>query len=171
MFDRPSRKWSIAPKESGRLCRLVAGDLLAFTGRKYMEDNQKKTFFWPAADTEQSAKKLLRYGVVAALFTAGVTALAAAWAMGAERKAFNYIGAGAFLDVALFLAVAFGIYKGSRIAAVGGLLLFLAEKAYQLQQTGNLQGAWMAVILIVCYVFAIRGTFSLHRLRQQPRET
>jgi hypothetical protein len=32
----------------------------------------------------------------------------------------SYQGAGAFLDVALFLAVAFGIHKGSRIAADGG---------------------------------------------------
>jgi hypothetical protein len=136
-----------------------------------MEDNHKRTYLWPAADTEQSAKKLLRYGVGAALFTAVVTALVAAWAWGAEKKAFNFVGAGAFLDVALFLAIAFGIYKGSRMAAVGGLLLFAAEKAYQIQQTGKLQGAWMAVILVVCYVYAIRGTFALHRLRQQPRET
>ncbi|MGC1520875.1 MAG: hypothetical protein WA803_04985 [Steroidobacteraceae bacterium] len=91
--------------------------------------------------------------------------------MGANKKAFNFVGAGAFLDVALFLAVAFGIYKGSRIAAVVGLLLFVAEKAYQIQQTGKFQGVWMAVILIVCYLFAIRGTFALHRLRQQPRES
>jgi hypothetical protein len=136
-----------------------------------MEDDHKKNFIWPAVDTEQSAKKLLRYGVGAALFTAVVTALVAAWAMGANKKAFNFIGAGAFLDVALFLAVAFGIHKGSRIAAVGGLLLFVAEKSYQFEQTGRLQGAWMALFLIVCYVYAVRGAFALHRLRQQPRES
>jgi hypothetical protein len=136
-----------------------------------MDDNHKKTFFWPVADTEQSAKKLLRYGVVAALFTAVVTALVAAWALGANQRAFNFVGVEAFLDVALFLAIAFGIYKGSRIAAVGGLLLFVAEKAYQIEQTGKLQGIWMAVILIVCYIYAIRGAFGLHRLRQQQRES
>lgn len=136
-----------------------------------MEADHKKNFIWPAVDTEQSAKKLLRYGVGAALFTAVVTALVAAWALGANKKAFNFIGAGAYLDVALFLAIAFGIYKGSRIAAVGGLLLFVAEKAYQFEQTGRLQGAWMAVVLLVCYACAIRGAFALHRLRQQPRES
>ena len=136
-----------------------------------MEDDQKKSFIWPAVDTEQSAKKLLRYGVAAALFSAVVTALVVAWAVGANRKAFNYIGASAYVDVALFLAVAFGIYKGSRIAAVGGLVLFVAEKVYQFEQTGTLRGAWMALALIICYVYAIRGAFALHRLRQQPRET
>jgi len=135
-----------------------------------MEDDQKKSFIWPAVDTEQAAKKLLRYGVGAALFSAVVTALVAAWAFRANTRAFNYIGADAYLDAALFLAVAFGIYKGSRIAAVGGLLLFVAEKAYQFEQTGTLRGAWMALFLIVCYLYAIRGAFALHRLRQQPPE-
>jgi len=49
-----------------------------------------------------------------------VTAIVAAWAFGAKQTAYNFVGAGAFLDVALFLAVAFGIHKGSRIAADGG---------------------------------------------------
>jgi hypothetical protein len=136
-----------------------------------MEDNYKGNVLWPAVDTEQSAKKLLLYGVGSALCTAILTALVAAWAMGAKQRAFNYVGAGAFVDVALFLAVAFGIYKGSRVAAVGGLLIFLVEKAYQFQQTGNLQGSWMALLLIICYAYAIRGAFALHRLRKQPRET
>jgi len=136
-----------------------------------VEDNHKGNLIWPAVDTEHSATKLLRYGVGAALFTAVLTAIVAAWAMGAKQRAFNFVGNGAFLDVALFLAVAFGIYKGSRIAAVGGLLLFLAEKAYQYQQTGNLHGAWMALLLIVCYAYAIRGTFALHRLRSKARDT
>jgi len=54
---------------------------------------------------------------------------------------------------------------------MGGLLLFIAEKAYQFEQTGKLQGAWMAIILIICYLYAIRGTFAPHRLRQQQRES
>jgi len=130
----------------------------------------KGNFLWPAIDTIEAAKKLTRHGVGAALFSAIVTALAIAWAIGAKQKAFGFIGPSAFVDVILFSAVAFGIYKGSRVAAVGGLCLFLVEKAYQIATTGTLPGSWMAIILILCYVYAIRGVYALRRFNEQPGE-
>ena len=132
--------------------------------------DSKGNFLWPAVDTVEAAKKLTHYGVGAALFSAIVTALAVAWAIGAKQKAFGFVDPFALLDVILFLAVAFGIYKGSRVAAVGGLGLFLVEKASQIATTGTLPGPWMAFVLILCYVYAIRGVYALRRLNEQPSE-
>jgi hypothetical protein len=134
---------------------------------------QKGNFFWAAVDTIQSAKRASKYGVWAAAGSAVITTLAATWALGAGRAAFGFVDAWGFVDALIFAAVAFGIYKESRFAAIFGLCLFLYEKWSQFDETGTISGAWMAVILIFCYVTSIRGVYALRRLRraansQQP---
>lgn len=106
------------------------------------------------------------YGVVAASLTATVTILAATWSLGSGKKAFDFIDAWGYVDAAIFAAVAYGIYKEKRFAAVFGLGFFLFEKVSQVADTGKLPGAWMAVILVLCYAVAIRGVYALHKLRQ-----
>lgn len=125
----------------------------------------KGNFFWPAVDTIDAAKKTSKYGVAAASFTTVVTTLVATWSLGAGRKAFDFIDAWSYIDAVIFAAVAYGIYKEKRFAAVFGLGFFLFEKAMQVAASGKLQGAWMAIILTLCYVVAIRGVYSLYRLR------
>lgn len=136
----------------------------------WTDDEKKKNVLWPALDTEDAAKVALRYGVFAASTVGGITGLAAGWAIATNQKAFNLIGAAGFIDAAIFLAIAVGIYKRSRIAALAGLLLFLLEKASQIHQTGRFDGAWMAIPLIYCFVLAVRGAFALHRNGQQAQK-
>ena len=131
-----------------------------------MAEKKIGRLFWPSTDTVEAAAKLKRYGVGAAIFIAIINALAASWAMGANKRAFGMIDAWAFVDVALFCAIAYGIYKESRAAAICGLALFLYEKVYQVAITGQLQGAWMAAILLLCFIHAIRGAYALRRLRK-----
>lgn len=71
------------------------------------------------------------------------------------------------MDAILFSAVAFGIYKESRFAAVADLTLYLLEKAYQIYATGQFQGAVLTVFLTIMFVSSVRGAFALHRLRKQ----
>jgi hypothetical protein len=125
----------------------------------------KGNFFWPSVATIEAAKKASMYGVVAAGFSATLTILLATWALGANKKAFGFVGALAYIDGVIFAAIAYGIYREKRWVAVFGLFFFLFEKATQFAETGKLQGAWMAIILVLCYIDAIRGLFSLRKLR------
>lgn len=132
-----------------------------------MNDKVKKNVWWPDVSTPIAARSARMYGVWAALFSAIVTALLASWSLGSGKAALGFIDAWAFLDVAIFAAIAFGIYKESRFAAVSGLVIFLGEKLYQISITTitPMSGIVMAFILGMCYVAAIRGTYALRRFR------
>lgn len=70
------------------------------------------------------------YGVGAAGIVAVLTAAFATWALMSQSTVVGFIDAWAYVDTVLFTLVAFGIYKESRFAAVFGLSVFIAEKAY-----------------------------------------
>jgi hypothetical protein len=58
------------------------------------------------------------------------------------------------------------IYRMSRLAAIGGLVLYLVERAVMIAQTGA-GGGNIALIAIftLAFVNSIRGTFAYHRMR------
>jgi hypothetical protein len=58
------------------------------------------------------------------------------------------------------------IYRMSRLAAIGGLLLYLLERVVMMAQTGA-GGGNIALIIIFAFAFvnSIRGTFAYHRMR------
>lgn len=126
----------------------------------------KGNFLWPSVATLEGARKATLYGVWAAGFSAVVTGLAATYAVTSGNKAFGSIDAWAYVDAVIFAAIAFGIFREKRWVAVFGLAFFLLEKVFQFVDSGQLRGAWMAVILVLCYCAAVRGTYALHKLRQ-----
>ena len=130
-----------------------------------MNDKTKKKAWWPDVSTPTAARAARMYGVWAALFSAVVTALLASWSLGSGRPALGFVDAWAFVDVLIFTAIAFGIYKESQFAAVSGLVIFLGETLYQISITTTTSGVVMAFILGMCYVAAIRGTYALRRFR------
>jgi hypothetical protein len=130
-----------------------------------MAEGKRKNAWWPDVSTLEGARSARMYGVWAALFSAVVTAAFATYSLMSGKVALDFIDASAFVDVAIFAAIAFGIYKGSRFAAVAGLVIFVGEKVYQWSVTGTASGVFLAVALVYCYVVAIRGTYALRRLR------
>ena len=128
-----------------------------------MSDKTKKNVWWPDVSTPTAARSARMYGVWAAVFSAVVTAILASWSLGSGKAALELVDVCAFLDVTIFVAVAFGIYKESRFAAVAGLVIFVGEKLYQLAVTATTSGTILAFILAMCYVAAIRGTYALRR--------
>ena len=75
------------------------------------------------------------------------------------------IGASALLDAAIFAAIAFGIKRRSRFAAVAGLILYILERLYMMQRTGA-GGLVMGVIFTLLFINAVRGAFAYHRMNQ-----
>src|SRR5713226_1817953 len=96
---------------------------------------RKVGFWWPSVGSVEGAKKASMYGFWAAIFSAVVTALFAAWALGSGKVALGFVDAWAFADALIFSAIAFGIYKESRFAAVAGLIFFVVEKIDQFSKT------------------------------------
>jgi hypothetical protein len=114
--------------------------------------------YWAEIKDRDTAKKAAMQGVGAATLVSVVTAIMAVggW-MGA--------GPGALVDAALFGAVAFGIYRMSRAAAVCGLVLYLLERVYAMSQGSGGGGIMMAIFLTMAFVQSIRGTYAYHGLK------
>ncbi|MGC2048458.1 MAG: hypothetical protein WA635_07600 [Gallionella sp.] len=132
-----------------------------------MSDKTKKNIWWPDVSTPAAALSARIYGVWAAAVTSILTALLASWSLGSGKAAYGLVDTWSFVDVAIFTAIAIGIYKKSRFAAVAGLAIFVAEKLYQLAITPtaiNTTSTIVAIIFAMCYVAAIRGTYALRRL-------
>jgi hypothetical protein len=154
---------------------LASSDLLSARGRRWakiprereatMSSEKKKTgFWWPDVSTPAGARSATMYGVWAALFSAVVTAALAAWSIVSGEAAPDLVDAWSFVDVAIFAAIAFGIWKRSRFAAVAGLVIFVAERIYVMATTPGGSGLGLALVLAMCYVAAIRGTYAFRRL-------
>ena len=130
-----------------------------------MTDTTKQNAFWPSVSTIEDARRAAGYGMWAAIIVAVITAGFATWALVSRSTVAGFVDAWAYLDAVLFSLVAFGIFKEARWAAVAGLALYALEKVYQIQATGQFQGAVMTVFLTLFFISGVRGTFALRRLR------
>jgi len=113
------------------------------------------------------AQKVARQGTWAACFVAGMTTLfAVASIAGVLSKDFPIDG-WALVDAAIFGIIAWGIYQMSRVAAVAGLVIYCLEKIYMQSVMGTkfASGLIVAVIIILAFINAIRGTFAYHRMK------
>ena len=129
-----------------------------------MAKKQSEAWLWPSVDTPAQAARAARRGMWAAVLVAGVTGLAAGLAHSGGQPVAGVDGS-AFVDAALFAAIAWGIHRLSRVAAVAGLALYLAERAYAWSESGTENTNIAFVILLAfCFVTGIRGTFAHHRL-------
>jgi hypothetical protein len=69
-----------------------------------------------------------------------------------------------FIDVALIFGLAYGIKRRSRVSAVLMLVYFAGSKADQIFHLKNFSGLALALVFILYYARAVRGTFVWHRL-------
>ncbi len=117
---------------------------------------------WGITD-EASARAVARQGMWAAFFVAIVTG-AVAFLAGMGITLVKGIGPLAWLDAAIFTALGFGIRNMSRAAAVGALVLFVAERIVMAQSAGV--NPAMAIGVVLAFVQGIRGTFAFQKHRQ-----
>jgi hypothetical protein len=105
---------------------------------------------------EKTARGFIVCGWVAAIFSGVITVFVSI--LGAK-------GVGLFnlVDAAIFFGLAFGIYRGNRIATVVALVWWLVERLFTYQLTGSLSVAFNPIILILtgAYILAVIGNFSL----------
>ena len=134
-----------------------------------MENARSNHWLWPAVDAPEQALRAARKGMWAALFVAAATGFAASLALLANSRIAG-VGSSAFVDAVLFGCVAWGIHRGSRIAAVSGLVLYLLERAYMWSQSvPGVGGLVIPFVLTASFVSGIRGTFARHRFNSGPK--
>ncbi len=123
----------------------------------------KRNWLWPDVSDMDGAKGAARYGMWCAIFVAGVTAVLVVLSF--FGTTFMGITPAALLDVALFAAIAFGLSRYSRFAAVAGFVLFLIEKIYYLIVTGSIHGVGVVgVVILFGFLNGIRGAFAYQKL-------
>lgn len=130
---------------------------------------QKTNQFWPPINTVAEARRVAKQGFWAALFVSGMTSILAIASIAAGGSVLELpVDAWSFVDVGLFVAVAVGIYRLSRVAAVVGLGLYLMGQVYLWAVTGpQVASLWLVILIVFAFANSIRGTFAYHRLRQQ----
>ena len=124
---------------------------------------KKSNWWWPEVGTLEQARAEAMGGVAVACIIAAVTSGFALYA--AFQEPVLNITVWSFVDAFLFGAIAIGLWRLSRVAAVAGLLLYLFEQGYQWATIGP-KAPVMAVFFILFLVHAVRGTFSHHNLRK-----
>lgn len=68
-------------------------------------------------------------------------------------------------SAAIIAALAFGVQRKSRVAAVLLLLYFIAASIQYMVVTGQVGGVLIPIIFMLLFYQAIHGTFEWHRLR------
>lgn len=118
-------------------------------------------WYWEDVTDVSGAGKAINGGFWAALIVAIITSLVASLSFfGVNMLGIN---GWAFVDAGLFLAIAVGIKRKSRFAAVAGLCLYVLERLYMLQR-GGAGGIVMGIIFTLLFINAVRGAFAHHQL-------
>lgn len=122
------------------------------------------TWYWEDVSGVAGAEKAMNGGFWAALLVAIVTSLFVALSF--AGVSLLGIGPAALLDAAIFAAIALGIKRKYRLAAVAGLTLYIIERIYMLQRGGT-SGIVMGIVFTLLFINAVRGAFAYHRLTER----
>ncbi|HBL58637.1 MAG TPA: hypothetical protein DDZ80_09010 [Cyanobacteria bacterium UBA8803] len=136
-----------------------------------MASNKQKNQLWASIDSIETAKQAAQQGVWAAAFVAIITSIFAIVSValgGSLPEGMPAIDAWAFWDVGIFVAIAWGIHKMSRFAAVAGLVLYIVEQIImRISNPSNFgAGLFIVILFILAFINAVRGTFAYHRFRR-----
>lgn len=126
-----------------------------------------KENYWPDMSTPVAARLGVKRASHAAYFVAGVTGVLA---LLASFDVFHLVSPWSVVDALLFAILGFFISRGSRVAAVFGLVLYLLEVIDRmLSGTGGSTGGFsvLALILTLFFINGVRGSFSLVRLGKE----
>ncbi|PMQ02745.1 hypothetical protein DyAD56_22990 [Dyella sp. AD56] len=125
---------------------------------------KQERWYWPSFGNMADAEQAANQGFWAAVFVAAVATLFATISAFSSHNVMG-IDPFAYVDAVVFAVIAWRIRRRSRAFAIAGLVLFTVEKIFQFTtQPLALVGILMAIVLFVCFINAVRGTFAYHRM-------
>ena len=125
----------------------------------------KRNVYWPAVTDLPAAISASDQGYWSAVGVAVLTGFSSAIAL-FRNSDLAGVNGWSFIDAAVFGMIAWRIRRRSRIFAVAGLCLFIAEKVLQAIVVGQfgIAGLFVSGFIILLFINGIRGTFAIHRL-------
>jgi hypothetical protein len=121
------------------------------------------SWYWPDVSDIDGARDATRYGMWCAILVAGVTALLSLLAFSGTR--IMGVTPVSLIDAAIFAAIAFGLSRYSRFAAVAGFTLYLIEKIYAFVVTGSVLGVGvLGIVILFGFLNGMRGAFAYQKL-------
>ena len=128
----------------------------------------KSNFLWPNVETIEGATWASRQGFGASIFVAVATTIVSLLAFGGNAMAKSWhMSAWSLIDAGCFYAIAAGLWRHSRVAAISGMSLYLLEQGYGLAQLGRTGNPIMIVILTIAFLDGVRGTWARRRLMDE----
>jgi len=131
-----------------------------------MDDIPKKSFMDSFRINDRlSCSKAIRNGGIAAMVSAGVTAIFAgigSFVTSSNKNLAYFLDPWLFLDVALLIILGIFVFRKSRIASTLLVIYFAISKAIFWYDTGKLQGLFVSIIFFLYYVTAMIGTYIWH---------
>ena len=112
---------------------------------------------------DATAARFVKCGWIAAAVAGALTAVCAFLRI-YGLNGFN------FIDAALLLAMAYGIYRQSRVCAILALAYDLAQQAFLLAHGRRFDffGLFVTIAFIVLYSLGVVGTFTMRSRRRSP---
>jgi hypothetical protein len=128
-----------------------------------MSKKPRRGWIWPDVSTLEGSKWATRQAFWAAVFCMSVTLiLAVLGAFGIQLFPEFKMDAWSLLDAGIYGAVAFGLHRYSRFAAVSGLAVYLFERVVMWTEAG-FKSPVMAIILTLLFIGGVRGTWAYRR--------
>lgn len=125
---------------------------------------RRPNHLWPDVNTEDGARLATRDATMAATFVAVVAGgLSALAALGVQVRS---ITPWPMLDVLLFGLAAWGISRGSRVAAWTALLFHIYERVCVLVLDPHADTV-VGLAFLLFFIHGVRGTAALRRLRME----
>lgn len=123
----------------------------------------KKNGLWPRVDTWEGGAFAAKQGRWACIFVAALSLVGSLYSIRVEPIFDDGTAAFLLLQGVVFIPIAIGVHKHSRIAVVLGLAWYCLVQILTVVETGKIPNI-AAFILILMLVNGTRGIFAVHRI-------
>lgn len=129
-------------------------------------ETEKFNWFFPIPiETPDQIKKSLNVGATACALITIVTILITSYAV--FKEPVLGLDAWTFGDAALFAICGYGVFRGSRVAAIVAVILFVLARYFMYVDEGQFPSVF-SIFLFLMLVTGLRGTFAHNRSRAIP---
>ena len=123
----------------------------------------KKNGLWPQVTTYEGGVVAAKQGRWACIFVAALSIVASLYSIRVDPIFDDGTAGFLFIQGLVFIPVAIGVHKHSRIAMVLGLTWYCLVQILTVAETRELPNI-IAVILILMLINGTRGIFAVHRI-------
>ena len=132
---------------------------------------EKKNFFSNFVISDQeSCEKAIRNGGIAALISAGVTAIFGilGFFIQTDGDLGYLLDPWILLDVVFVIVLAICVFRKSRVASTVLFVYFIISKVIMWMDPGAPRGIFLSIIFFLFYLTAMRGTYAWHSKYRDP---